>query len=545
MGAFKLTLAHVGAASSVAAFFISRTNSVSFVSTLGTTLSGGILVYLAFWSWIFPFYISEMRHVPTVPGNAFIGQFFEIINSEVGVPQREWHKKYGTIIRYFFPLGNERLSIADEDALKHMTVRNPYNFPKPLRARKWMERVLGGQGILLSEGDQHIRQRKTLTAAFSIQAIRDLNPVFWKKGLTMANLMSREMSVNSTEPSTTFEILDWLNRTTLDIIGKAGFGTDIDSLENPDAPLREAYRLLFAFDPLSRALYGIQAFVPWMKHLPFQTNRDVVESRTKIEATAGDIIDSKTKPGVSKAKDIMTLIVRDNEKAKKDGDELSYTALRDQITTFLGAGHDTTATGISWTLHLLSHRPQIQEKLRQEIKRSYPELFDPASRADIFSNIEEFAEKVNVDQLPYMDNVCRESLRYIPPIPMTVRQSIRDDRLGGYPVPAGSTVYVLANAINRLPQWWGDDADTFDPDRWDNLPETYTTNAYMTFLQGPRSCIGKKFAETEMKIILCAVLSVFEFEPRKDITDPESLKMWRLVLRPRDGIQLKVSPLAS
>jgi len=126
---------------------------------------------------------------------------------------------------------------------------------------------------------------------------------------------------------------------------------------------------------------------------------------------------------------------------------------------------------------------------------------------------------------------------------MTVRESIADDQLGDYHVPGGTVIYVLANAINRLPMYWGTTADEFNPDRWDKLPETYTTNAFMTFLQGPRGCVGRKFAETEMKIILCCLLSLYEFDMDRSVEDPESLKMWRLVLRPRDGVSLKVKTL--
>jgi cytochrome P450 len=202
--------------------------------------------------------------------------------------------------------------------------------------------------------------------------------------------------------------------------------------------------------------------------------------------------------------------------------------------------HDTTATSVAWSLHLLSKYPAIQEKLRAEIREHSPFLFDPSARED-----QQRLENADVDQLPYLDNFCRESLRYIPSIPMTVRQSIVDDKLGEYMVPAGTTIYILANAINRLPQYWGPTADEFNPDRWDNLPSTYTTNAFMTFLHGPRGCIGRKFAEVEMKTLLCSLLSMFKFERDLSVEDPENLKMWRLVLRPRDGISLKVTLLES
>ena len=113
------------------------------VSALEIVLPTVILLYTCYSSWIFPFYISELRHIPTVPGFPLWGQFFAIITTECGVVQRGWHQQYGPIVRYFFPFGSERLSVTDDDAIKHMTVRNPYNYPKPQRARLWMRQILG------------------------------------------------------------------------------------------------------------------------------------------------------------------------------------------------------------------------------------------------------------------------------------------------------------------------------------------------------------------------------------------------------------------
>lgn len=151
--------------------------------------------------------------------------------------------------------------------------------------------------------------------------------------------------------------------------------------------------------------------------------------------------------------------------------------------------------------------------------------------------------KLDVDRLKYLDNVCRESLRYIPPVPIASRQPLQDDTLAGYSIPKGTTVYMHANAIHRLPSFWGDTADEFIPERWDNLAADNPSSVFMSFLQGPRACIGRKFAETEMKILLCVLLSVFRFTPRADVENPENSKMWRLILKPRDGILLNVTLL--
>ncbi|AEO54044.1 hypothetical protein MYCTH_2296119 [Thermothelomyces thermophilus ATCC 42464] len=499
-------------------------------------------VSLAYWviwrGWLYPIYFSSLRHVPTVPGFPLWGQFIPIIFEECGIPQRRWHRQHGPIIRYFFPFGCERLSIANDTSIRHLTVKNPYNFPKPVRAKLWMVRILG-EGVLLAEGADHVYQRKTLTPGFSISAIRTFTPVFWEKALLMADLQRRQLDVTG-KSSAPLEVLEWLNRCTLDIIGMAGFGYDIDSLREAALPLRHAYRLVFNFDLASRILHGAQAFFPSTKHIPAQMNRDMETARGIIMDEATRIIKDKLEEAerVPTAKDILALIAQENLKLKAKGEAgLSFETMRDQIMTFLGAGHDTTATGVTWTIHLLSIHPQVQTRLRDEIREHMPFLFDPDWTYDRSMTL------TDPDRLPYLDNVCRESLRYIPPIPMTVRQSVADDVIDGYKVPAGTVVYMLANAINRMEWFWGDDADTFDPDRWDKLPETAVPNAFMTFLQGPRGCLGRKFAEVEMKVLLCVLLSRWEFSRDYTAEDPEDWKMWRLVLRPRNGLAVVAKPV--
>ncbi|AEO65965.1 05473d8c-fd2d-4346-9f39-8d2bdb32ff12 [Thermothielavioides terrestris] len=540
--AFNVGFFPVFMLSAASSILVARKFDLPLPSTLGKVLPAVVFVYYFIWrSWIFPYYVSELRHVPTVPGFPLWGQFFDIILNECGVPQRAWHKKYGPVIRYYFPFGSERLSIASDETIKHMTVKNPYNFPKPVRAKLWMVRILG-EGVLLAEDDEHVYQRKTLNPGFSIQAIRSFQPIFWEKAHLMADLMRQEMTDEGVFVKT-FEVLEWLNRCTLDIIGRAGFGYEISSLERPQELLREAYRLVFNFDLPSRALHGIHAFFPSTKYLPAQMNRDMERARSIILAKATEIIQLRLEKAEidDRGKDVLTLIAKENKKLKDLGEPgLSFVTMRDQVMTFLAAGHDTTATGTAWTIHLLATYPEVQTRLRNEIREHFPFLFDPAQQPLDLSRL----EGMDPDRLHYLDNVCRESLRFIPPIPMTVRESRRDDYLGGYKVPGGTVVYMLANSINRMPWFWGDDADEFLPDRWDNLPPTAVPNAFMTFLQGPRGCLGRKFAEVEMKILLITLLSKFEFRRDWTVPDPEEWKMWRLVLRPKDGIKVKVIPIS-
>lgn len=522
----------------------------SFIATLSslTRLSAWLYTffvfvpsyYIIYQSWIFPFYISPLRSVPTVPGFPLWGQTHSFLTEEAGIPPRRWHKQHGPIVRWFLPFGVARLSVIDDEALKQIFIRNPYRWPKPPNTKANLAYMLG-DGLLTVDGDAHVQQRKVVAPAFSISSIKSLTPIFWRKALLMSRLWRAELRKENVRTKS-IEVLGWSTRTTLDIIGEAGLGNSFDSLTHPETPLRKAYKQIFKFDNGGRLFFALLSVTPLALYLPIQANHTLAAARGTIIRIASEIIRDKQSKQITETpcreKDILSLIMRANLTAngRMEG-KMTFETMRDQVMTFIGAGHETTGSGIAWTLLLLSKYPSTQEKLRREIQEYMPFLFSD-SRED-----ESWLSKIDEDRLPYLNNVCRESLRYIPPIPFTRRANIAEDQFRGYRIPAGTTVYVPINAIHRAPEYWGETADVFDPDRWDHLPATFTANAYLAFLNGPRGCIGKKFAETEMKALLCCLLSAFRFEMDDTLDDPENWKMWKLVLRPKDGITLKVTPL--
>lgn len=146
------------------------------------------------------------------------------------------------------------------------------------------------------------------------------------------------------------EILDYLNRATLDIIGRVAFAFDVDSLTDPKTPLREAYSRIFAFDMVSAISQAVAIYLPWTRRIPTKMNRDFNWSSKIITYDAAQIVSSKLSEDEESfappPKDILSLIVKQNEAlVKGDGDRLSFDEIRDQVMNFLGAGHDTTATG--------------------------------------------------------------------------------------------------------------------------------------------------------------------------------------------------------
>ncbi|KAG6838851.1 hypothetical protein C0991_007927, partial [Blastosporella zonata] len=204
-----------------------------------------------------------------------------------------------------------------------------------------------------------------------------------------------------------------------------------------------------------------------------------------------------------------------------------------QVPTFLIAGHETTSTATTWALFALSQDTVTQRKLRGELLSV--ETDNPTM------------DELNA--LPYLDMVVRETLRLHAPVAETIRQATQDDiiplnkpfidRKGvvrdGVRVRKGQTIQIPILVMNRSKEIWGDDATEFRPERWESTPEAATSipgvwGNMLSFLGGPRSCIGYRFSLVEMKSLLFTLVRAFEFELAVPVADVE--KKSTIVQRP-------------
>jgi cytochrome P450 len=203
-----------------------------------------------------------------------------------------------------------------------------------------------GKGILTAEGDEHRAQRKILTPAFSSQNIRELVPVFWEKGLKLVSIW-KDLP-ESTGPG--IEVLSWLSRTTLDVISVAGFGYELNSLDNADDELTKSYRLLFTFSRIGRLIGILNIYLPFMRSIPFPRNVQVKVATQTIRAKTSRLVTEKTESMLNKGeikKDLLGLMVAENLKTENSNDTLSEEDIISQCTTLLAAGHETVSTSVS------------------------------------------------------------------------------------------------------------------------------------------------------------------------------------------------------
>lgn len=179
--------------------------------------------------------------------------------------------------------------------------------------------------------------------------------------------------------------------------------------------------------------------------------------------------------------------------------------LVNQLMTFLIAGHETTASALSFAICMLCKYPKIQSRLRNEIRSVLPNPRSPTS--SISSN--------DIDSMSYLNAFCNEVLRLYSPVPVTVRVAAQDTTLIGHFVPKGTTIFISPWATNANKDFWGEDAADFNPDRWlgegkSNTGGADSNYAFLTFLHGPRSCIGQSFAKGEFACLLAAWAGALE-----------------------------------
>lgn len=432
-----------------------------------------------------------------------MGQFWNLQGKPTGELYRTWLKEinHDGIIRYLDIFNSERLVVVNPTALSELLVSKAYDFIKPPQLVNGLGKILG-VGLFLAEGDEHRRQRKELNPAFTFRHVKEMYPIFWAKSSELVRTVSQcEMSHGrSDERLTGLDVADWTSRATLDIIGLAGLGRDFKALEDSTNELMQTYKRLFALGRSQQALRLLSFFLPpWLfRALPIKRNDSIAAASSVIQRICLELIKEKKvrlEKGTTE-KDILSVAIQSGS-----FDDLD---LVNQLMTFLIAGHETNASALSWAICMLGAHPDVQKKLQSEVQSHLPDPRDDS--VSISAN--------EINSLPYLNAVCNEVLRLYPPVPLTIRVAARDTTLCGHFIPKNTTIFIPPWAVNTDTTLWGPDAGTFNPDRWLGTGKANggaeSNFSFLTFLHGPRSCIGSGFARGELACLLAAWAGAFD-----------------------------------
>lgn len=358
-----------------------------------------------------------------------------------------------------------------------------------------------GDGLLTSQDEEWQRQKRFLQPLFTQ---RRVNGYAAAMGDQIADLSGGWRA----RPPGVVDLHEAMTHLTLKVVCRVLFGNDVDQVlpvvRRAFGPLGESVR--------RRAMGAVRTPLSW----PTGVNRQLVRTRRMLHGVCDEIIADRRARG-SGGPDLLGLLVD----ARDSGAALSDAEVRDQVLVFLLAGHETTSTALTYTLHLLGRHPQVQDRIRAEAATvDAPPAAEQAMR------------------LTYTTMVLKEAMRLYPSAPAIGRRSVADDEVGGYRIPAGTDVMLMPWVTHRHPQFW-DGPERFDPERF--APEREKARhryAWFPFGGGPRACIGQYFSMLESTIALATLVGAFTFEAVGD--EPPCTN--HITLRPTQGVPSLVTP---
>jgi len=398
--------------------------------------------------------------------------------------------------------------VMDPPAIREMLLDRLDDYPKSVVTKNLLKPAIG-ESLFIAEGAHWRWQRRAAAPVFSHRNVMNLSPI-------MTAAAERAAQRIADAGPRAVNMLDEMVTTTFDVIGDVTFSGgdtfDRDKVHGAiDDYIAEAGKI---------SLFDVLGFPDWVP----RPGRIMSGAALKeMKALADNAIEARAKRGHEGVPDLLDLLLEGvDPKTKRT---MSTGELRDNLLTFIVAGHETTALTLAWSMYLVGFDQEVQNRARAEAQSV---LQGRACTGD------------DVENLPYIRMIIDEALRMYPAAGIISRTAQKKDTLGGREILPGDTVMIPIYALGRHHQLW-DAPDSFRPERFADR-KAIDRYAYLPFGDGPRICIGASFALQEAVIILATMLSRFKFTPVPG-KDPEPVMI--LTLRPQGGVWLTAEPVAA
>lgn len=415
---------------------------------------------------------------------------------------RDLKEEFGDAAR--FRLFRERFVLFSDPALvNEVLVTKQYSFRKG-RALEGA-RLFLGNSLLVSEGEEHTRQRRLIQPAFHRGRIAGYAQVMAAKANAWTDAQQAGRDI---------DLAVEMNRLTLAVVAATLFGSEVDA-EAGDI----AASLTVIIENFNRMLLPFWKFA---RRFPTRANLRLLAAQRSLDATIYRLISARRKDGRDHG-DLLSMLLA-AEDAENPQKRLTDTEVRDQAMTLFLAGHETTANALAWTWHLLTQHDSVRIKMKAEI--------DAVLGPDRLPGLDDVAK------LTFTTAVFSEAMRIFPPVWVVGRRALEDVTIGDYEVPKRTIVIMSQYLVHRDERFWPG-AMEFRPERWLDAAaqEARPKFAYFPFGGGARVCIGDGFAWAEGVIILAIIARRWRFEPA---TDYKAEINPTVTLRPKHGLKMIV-----
>ena len=407
-------------------------------------------------------------------------------------------REYGNVA--YLRLASEQLFVvSDPAAIKDVLVTHNQNFHKSRGLEKI--KILLGEGLLTSEDDFHLRQRRLIQPAFH----RDRIAAY---ASTMVSYGDRVRS--GWTDGATYDISREMSRLTLLVVGKTLFDTDVES---------QARDVGEAMTGLMDSFWSLMLpFGEYLQYLPIPHMRRGRQARLRLDDIIYRMIGER-RAKLGDRGDLLSMLLMAQDDEDK-GRGMTDKQIRDEAMTIFLAGHETTANALTWTWYLLSQAPDVERRVYEEIQRVLGDRLPTVA---------------DVERLPCITRVVTESMRLYPPAWLVGRRAVNEYRIGDYSVPPRSIIVMSQWIVHRDGRHYSDPL-RFDPDRWTaEFKATLPRFAYFPFGGGPRQCIGESFAWMELVLLAATIAQQWRFElvPGHPVVPHAAV-----TLRPKHGMKM-------
>ncbi|MEU7952817.1 cytochrome P450 [Micromonospora chalcea] len=419
--------------------------------------------------------LSKAAVVPGPAGHPLLGMLPALRRDLLGTILDGFHT-YGDVVAYHvgLPQGPRAVSmdvvnVHHPDGI-HQVLTTPQVFSRRASAYEILREFIG-EGLLTSDGDRWLRQRRTLQPLFTPRRVARYTELMTEEAAHVAD----DMALTT---GSVVDLYQVMQRYTMRVVGRALFGDDIDEV----VPRLQELMPILGDLALARALQVVKLPLSW----PTPRARRIGQVRASQYEIVDRIIADRQGRAVGEGKeDLLSRLFAAED--PETGQALSIEEIRDQVLVFLLAGHETTSAGLAFTMHLLGRHPDVQERVAAEAATGDGELV----RAAVL-----------------------EGMRLYPPVYSMERMSETDVVVSGHRIPANTKVVLAPWVTHRHPEFWPD-PERFEPDRFLGRQER-PRYAYFPFGGGPRSCIGEHFALLEMTVLLSALLARYRVDTRDE-----------------------------
>lgn len=408
------------------------------------------------------------------------------------------HRDYGDLVHFRLGPGHFHL-VNHPDLNREVLVVQAKKVRKGLGLQR--AKLLLGEGLLTSEDEAHLRQRRMMQPAFHHRKIA-----------TYADQMVRHTQAlsQSWRNGETYDLSHEMMTVTLAIVAEALFGSDVSG--ESDEIGEALTTVIGAFNALTNP------FAQLLLKFPLPYTRRIEAAIRRLNETIYRVIRERREKGTEEGDLLgMLLAVQDEE---GDGSRFSDAQVRDEAMTLFLAGHETTANALTWTFHLLSQHPEVEARFHAELAevlQGRPPTFE------------------DVPRLKYTEMLFAEAMRLRPPVWAFGRQALQDFELGGYLIKQDSLLILSPWVMHHDPRWWPE-PDRFDPLRFSPEQKAGRNKfTYFPFSHGPRNCIGEPFAWMEGALILATLGQAWRLERVPEhpvVLDP------LFTLRPKHGLKM-------